>query len=147
MLALVVAAQSQKWRDLLPVRLREWPGILAGIVHGDLLYQRYTGQVLVPTPAFDALLYAMLSIRALPPATRRAWGAFFEQYVFGEAAATLEHIAPERRGILGKLSAEQRAEFRPWSASAVEPTSELDSMEKQERDQSLPPRTIISPMS
>jgi hypothetical protein len=62
--------------------------------------------------AFEALLHAILSIRALPPATRRAWGAFFEQYVFGETAGTLEHISPERRGILGDLSAEQLAALR-----------------------------------
>ena len=62
--------------------------------------------------AFDALLHGILSIRALPPATRRAWSAFFEQYVFGEDAGILEHISPERHGILGTLSAEQLAGLR-----------------------------------
>jgi hypothetical protein len=69
--------------------------------------------------AFEALLHAILSIRALPPATRRAWGAFFEQYVFGEAAGTLEHISPERRGILGDLSAEQLAVLRAHLAKRL----------------------------
>ncbi|HXA36485.1 MAG TPA: cupin-like domain-containing protein [Steroidobacteraceae bacterium] len=69
--------------------------------------------------AFDALLHGILSIRSLPPATRRAWGAFFEQYVFGDAAATLEHISPERRGILGALSAEQMAGLRAHLAKRL----------------------------
>lgn len=69
--------------------------------------------------AFDALLHGILSIRALPPATRRAWGAFFEQYVFGEDAEMLEHISPERRGILGTLSAEQLAGLRAHLAKKL----------------------------
>ena len=69
--------------------------------------------------AFDALLHGMLSIRALPPATRRAWGAFFEQYVFGEEAGVLEHIPPDRRGILGTLSAEQLAGLRAHLAKRL----------------------------
>jgi hypothetical protein len=69
--------------------------------------------------AFEALLHAILSIRALPPATRRAWGAFFEQYVFGETTGALEHISPERRGILGDLSAEQLAALRAHLAKRL----------------------------
>ena len=69
--------------------------------------------------AFDALLHGILSIRALPPATRRAWSAFFEQYVFGEEAGILEHISPERHGILGTLSAEQLAGLRAHLAKRL----------------------------
>jgi Cupin-like domain len=69
--------------------------------------------------AFDALLHAILSIRALPPATRRAWGAFFEQYVFGEQAAAAAHIPEQRRGILGDLSAEQLAGLRAHLAKKL----------------------------
>ena len=61
---------------------------------------------------FDALLHGILSIRALPPATRRAWGVLFEQYVFGDEAAATAHIPQERRGILGTLSAQQIAALR-----------------------------------
>jgi hypothetical protein len=69
--------------------------------------------------AFDALLHGILSIRALPPATRRAWGAFFEQYVFGNEADALEHISSARRGILGTLSAEQLAGLRARLAKGL----------------------------
>jgi hypothetical protein len=62
--------------------------------------------------AFDALLHGILSIRALPPATRRAWGASFEQYVFGDEAEVIDHIPAQRRGILGSVSAEQLAGLR-----------------------------------
>jgi hypothetical protein len=69
--------------------------------------------------AFDALLHAILSIRALPPATRRAWGAFFEQYVFGEHSDAVAHIPEQRRGILGNLSAEQLAGLRAHLAKKL----------------------------
>ena len=62
--------------------------------------------------AFDALLHAILAIRGLPPQTRRAWGAFFEHYLFGPEASGIEHIPPARRGILAELSAEQRVRLR-----------------------------------
>ena len=61
---------------------------------------------------FEALLHAILGIRALPPATRRAWGAFFEHYVFGDEAEATAHIPAQRHGILGELSAEQLAGLR-----------------------------------
>jgi hypothetical protein len=61
---------------------------------------------------FDALLHGILSIRALPPATRRAWSELFEQYVFGDEAAATAHIPQERRGMLGNLSALQIAALR-----------------------------------
>jgi hypothetical protein len=61
---------------------------------------------------FEALLHGILSIRALPPATRHAWGAFFEHYVFGDEAEATAHIPAQRHGILGELSAEQLAGLR-----------------------------------
>jgi hypothetical protein len=69
--------------------------------------------------AFDALLHGLLSIRALPPATRRAWGAFFEHYVFGDAAEATDHIPAHRRGILGTLSADQLAGLRAHLAKKL----------------------------
>jgi hypothetical protein len=77
------------------------------------------GDAALADSAFDALLHGMLSIRTLPPATRRAWRAFFEQYVFGDAPDTLAHIPPGRRGILGGLSAEQLAGLRAHLAKRL----------------------------
>jgi Cupin-like domain len=69
--------------------------------------------------AFDALLHGILSIRTLPPATRRAWSAFFEQYVFGEGPEGPQHIPPERLGILGTLPPEQLAGLRAHLAKKL----------------------------
>jgi Cupin-like domain len=69
--------------------------------------------------AFDALLHGILSIRGLPPATRRAWGAFFEQYVFGDESEVTAHIPAQRRGILGSLSAAQLAGLRAHLAKKL----------------------------
>ncbi|HEY2686678.1 MAG TPA: cupin-like domain-containing protein [Steroidobacteraceae bacterium] len=60
--------------------------------------------------AFEALVHGILAIRSLPGETRGAWRAFFEQYVFQDAP--LEHIPADRLGLLGKLSAPQRAALR-----------------------------------
>jgi hypothetical protein len=62
--------------------------------------------------AFDALLLGILSIRSLPPATRRAWAALFEHYVFAAHEVSVSHIPAERRGILDKLSPAQAAALR-----------------------------------
>jgi hypothetical protein len=69
--------------------------------------------------AFDALLHGILSIRGLPPETRRAWSAFFEQYVFGEAGQTTQHIPAQRHGILGELSQEQLRALRAHLAKKL----------------------------
>jgi hypothetical protein len=69
--------------------------------------------------AFEVLLHGILSIRALPPATRRAWGAFFEQYVFGDDPGATAHIPEQRRGILGTLSEEQLAGLRAHLAKKL----------------------------
>lgn len=61
---------------------------------------------------FDALLHAILAIRALPAESRRAWAGFFDQYVFGPREAPLGHIPADRRGILGELNQEQREALR-----------------------------------
>lgn len=54
-------------------------------------------------PPGDALLHAILNIRDLPPAQRRAWQAFFNHYVFEADGNTVAHIPADRRGVLGTL--------------------------------------------
>jgi Cupin-like domain len=68
--------------------------------------------------AFEALVHAVLAIRNLPPATRSAWGALFEQWVLGEEL-DVGHIPPERRGMLGVLSPEQRTALRQHLAKRL----------------------------
>lgn len=52
----------------------------------------------------DAMLLAMLTIRDLPPAHRRAWEAHFGHYVFGRNGPPAEHLPEAQRGVLGKLT-------------------------------------------
>jgi hypothetical protein len=65
-----------------------------------------------PPSALDGLLHAVATLRGLPPAQREAWRALFEHYVFDAARDVAGHIPPERRSLLGGLSAEQHAQLR-----------------------------------
>ncbi len=51
----------------------------------------------------DALLHAILNIRGLPPAQRRAWKGLFDHYVFNADDDTVAHIPEASRGVLGQL--------------------------------------------
>jgi hypothetical protein len=62
--------------------------------------------------AFDVLLHGILSIRNLPPTTRRAWASLFEHYLFGSRDDSVHHIPTERHGILGDLTPDQSAALR-----------------------------------
>lgn len=50
-----------------------------------------------------ALLFAMMTIRDLPPEKRAAWEAQFRHYVFDANDTTAAHIPKERRRLLGAL--------------------------------------------
>lgn len=52
----------------------------------------------------NALMHALVNMQDLSPALREAWKAIFNHFVFDNAQAAA-HIAPERRGVLEKLSA------------------------------------------
>jgi hypothetical protein len=54
----------------------------------------------------DCLTHALLTLRRLPPAQRRAWAALFGHFVFAETDRVVEHIPPARRGLLGDPDAE-----------------------------------------
>lgn len=63
---------------------------------------------------FDALIHALVSLRTLPPATREAWHALFEYYVFGTQTDVTDHIPTHRHGILGELSTADIARLRAY---------------------------------
>jgi Cupin-like domain len=50
-----------------------------------------------------ALLLALMTVRDLPPAQRRAWRALFDHYVFDADAHTAAHLPPPARQVLGPL--------------------------------------------
>ncbi len=69
--------------------------------------------------AFDALLHGILCVRDLPPATRRAWAALFEHYLFAPSEQAENHIPADRRGILGELSPPAKAALRAHLANRL----------------------------
>lgn len=53
---------------------------------------------------FEAMVHAILAVRALPQPTRAAWRDMFEHFVFGADAVPPEHLPEHARGILGPLT-------------------------------------------
>jgi hypothetical protein len=68
----------------------------------------------------DSMILAMLNLRSMPAATRAAWRALFDYYVFGDGPDPGAHIPPQRRGILGKLSADDIERLRAQLAQRVQ---------------------------
>jgi hypothetical protein len=69
--------------------------------------------------AFDCLIHALLTLRPLPDATREAWRALFEHYVFGTQSGVTGHIPEHKHGILGRISAEDAARVRKLLAERL----------------------------
>ena len=67
----------------------------------------------------DCLLHALLTLRRLPASQRAAWAEVFQHYVFGERDASIAHIPPSRRGVLGDLSEEALREQRRQIAARL----------------------------
>ena len=53
-------------------------------------------------PPIDVLHHALLTIRDLPTAQKKAWQDIFDYYIFGDRAS-LDHMPPESRGSLGEM--------------------------------------------
>lgn len=54
---------------------------------------------------YDALLHAMLNIRALPKQQRDAWRNIFDFYVFDTKEENVQHIPEDKRGVVGQIDA------------------------------------------
>jgi hypothetical protein len=57
-------------------------------------------------------MHALMSVRDLPPAQRRAWQALFDHYVFEADEATSAHIPLAARGVLAPLGDESTRQLR-----------------------------------
>ena len=53
------------------------------------------------------LLHALLSMRHLPEAHRKAWSEVFSHFVFGATDAAVDHIPPARHGVLARQAPER----------------------------------------
>lgn len=65
-------------------------------------------------PGLDALVHAMLNIRDLPIAERKAWRALFEYYVFSNQEGKFDYIPEGARGFLGELDDRKSRQIRAW---------------------------------
>jgi hypothetical protein len=70
--------------------------------------------------AFESLFHAILNVRPLPAATREAWRALFDHYVFGDQAEVTAHIPPHRHGLLGQMSPDNAARVRDYLAQRLQ---------------------------
>jgi Cupin-like domain len=59
-----------------------------------------------------ALMHAIMTVRDLPPAQRAAWAELFRHYVFEADEATVAHIPPAARRVLGPLDADATRALR-----------------------------------
>jgi hypothetical protein len=60
----------------------------------------------------DSLLHAILSIRELPAAQRKAWQVFFDHYIFNADEQTVAHLPEGRRGVLDPLDENSARKIR-----------------------------------
>jgi hypothetical protein len=67
----------------------------------------------------DAMMHAILAIKGLPPAHRQAWAAMFAHYVFQANGDPGAHLPSERRGVLGRIVADQAKNIRTMLARTL----------------------------
>lgn len=58
-----------------------------------------------PASPFEALVHAIMTVRHMPEPQRNAWRGMFDHYVFERDGDPAEHLPPDRRGVLGEMSA------------------------------------------
>ncbi|WP_296679925.1 cupin-like domain-containing protein [Novosphingobium sp.] len=64
---------------------------------------------------FLAMIHALMAIRDLPPAERRAWKSWFDTFVFGDGAPTaFDHLPDHARGVTGPVGPERDAVIRQF---------------------------------
>ncbi len=68
---------------------------------------------------FEALVHAVLAVRALPEPTRAAWREMFEHFVFGPDAVPPAHLPPHAQGIQGPLSPETARTLKAFLLGAL----------------------------
>ena len=73
----------------------------------------------VRSPPRDAFLHAMVALRDLPPTHRAAWRELFNHYVFLDDGPPAEHLAPERRGVLGDMTVDEARSIRTALSRAL----------------------------
>ena len=71
--------------------------------------------------AFNAMIHAMMAVRDRPSAEKAAWRAWFDHYVFGEAADHVgDHLPEAARGVLGSASVERTERMRAYLLQSLQ---------------------------
>lgn len=70
---------------------------------------------------FSALMHAVMSMRHLPPAQRRAWQTLMNHYVFEAEPSDVEHIPEHARGCLGDLNPQEAQRLRADLVNRLKP--------------------------
>lgn len=63
---------------------------------------------------FEALVHGILSVSNLPAARREAWRKIFDHYVFQTHGEPVAHLAPEHRGVLGRMTPQLSKYIKAW---------------------------------
>lgn len=66
-----------------------------------------------PVP-MDAMLLAIMTIRELPEAQKKAWKSFFDYQVFDHVPQQNQHIPEQIKGVLASLTDEKRLAIKKW---------------------------------
>lgn len=69
---------------------------------------------------YDALMYGMMTLRALPEEQRRVWRTMFDHYVFGVNGDPAAHLPEDVRGVLGARSPQQVARMSATLRQALQ---------------------------
>jgi hypothetical protein len=59
-------------------------------------------------------VHGILSVSNLPAARREAWRTIFDHYVFQTHGEPVAHLAPEHRGVLGRMTPQLSKYINAW---------------------------------
>lgn len=62
----------------------------------------------------NTLYQALLTLKQLPPAQRKAWRALFDFYVFSDEETRFDHIHHSKQGPLGEIDENTMRQFKAW---------------------------------
>jgi hypothetical protein len=69
---------------------------------------------------YDALMFALYAIKALPADQRDVWKTVFDHYVFGANGDPAEHLPERAKGVLGELDAARLEQLRSMLRDALQ---------------------------
>ncbi|MDB5735037.1 MAG: cupin [Alphaproteobacteria bacterium] len=70
--------------------------------------------------AFAALVHGIAAISEMPESRRQAWRQIFDHYVFQTGGDPAAHLAPEHRGMLGRMTPQLAAQLKAWLLKALQ---------------------------